>query len=91
MATRMLPDAVQRLSDLNSISTPNMELEKACKSAISDQRARIELNKIKVIEYELWLIKWTLKRAKFLDLFKIYLKLRFVIIFNYYYKIRFSA
>jgi len=85
---RTLPDAIQRLLDLESISPWETALRKICLATIADHRARIELVQSKNIYLEMSLVKWLLKGSRPVPLVKLYLKLRAKWIFSFYYQIR---
>jgi glycosyltransferase involved in cell wall biosynthesis len=91
--SKTLPDAVQRLSDLLSVMPGNPELHKlrkACVTTITDQQSWIALATARGFGIEARLIKWLFKGARPIALCKLYLKLRFIPVFNLYYGQRFK-
>ena len=90
LSERTLPDAVQRLSDLMVVLPGDVALLKACNATIADHQAWIALTKAKGFGIEACMIKWLRKGARRNALIKLYLKLRFVALFNIYYRTRFS-
>jgi hypothetical protein len=90
LSERTLPDAVQRLSDLMAVAPVDETLRKACNATIADHQACIELCKAKGFDIDLIVVKWLRKGARSGALFKLYLKLRFISIFDLYYRKRFS-
>jgi len=84
---RTLPDAVQRLMDLIFISPENFKLNKECERTIFNLKALIALIGVKGwFGLEICLLEWMLSGARPFALIKLYLKLRFVIIYDLYFK-----
>ena len=90
-AERTLPDALQRLADLMVVAPGNAALLNACKLTIIDLQSCIEMTKAKGFGIDACMLTWLRKGARPGSLFKLYLKLRFFIFFNLYFKIRFGG
>ena len=90
LSERTLPDAVQRLSDLIAVAPVDEALRKACIATIADHHACIELSKARGLNIDVRALKWLRKGARAGELFKFYLKLRFISIFDLYYRKRFN-
>jgi glycosyltransferase involved in cell wall biosynthesis len=86
---RTLPDAVQRLSDLMTILPSDVALSKACKATIVVHHACIELSRARGFDIDLIAAKWLLRGVRICALLRLYLKLRFLVIYNFYYRKRF--
>jgi glycosyltransferase involved in cell wall biosynthesis len=74
--SRLLPDALQRLADLERRPPANVALRSECLSTIADHRAQIELLRLRGPRMEFGLMRWLLKGARPLPLIKLYLKIR---------------
>lgn len=85
---RTLPDAAQRLIDIDKVSPTNAVLRKQCLMTIANHQAHIDLAKARGFGLEVMLIRWILRGAKSGSLIRLYLKMRFFWIFYIYYKIR---
>ena len=79
---RTLPDANQRLVDLLTLSPNNTAMINECKKTIIDHHAWIALSKARGLGIEICAIKWLSQGARPVALFRLYLKLRFIILFN---------
>lgn len=90
LSERTLPDAVQRLSDLMAVAPVDEALRKACIATIADHHACIALSKARGLNIDIRAVKWLRKGARARELFKFYLKLRFITIFDLYYLKRFN-
>lgn len=90
LSQRTLPDAVQRLLDLKVALPGNLPLRKACIATIADHQALIELTKVRGFGVDACLIKWWQKGARPPLLIKMYMKIRFIAIFEIYYRWRFG-
>ena len=90
LSERLLPDAAQRLSDVIAILPNNLILRKECSRTIADHQACIELTKASGFSIERCVLKWLINGARPTALLKLYLKLRFVAVFDMYYRRRFS-
>lgn len=90
LSERLLPDAAQRLADLIAIAPNNFVLRKECSRTIADHQACIELTKASGFGIEGCVLKWLIKGARPNALLKLYLKLRFVAVFDFYYRRRFG-
>lgn len=88
-SVRTLPDAVQRLSDLTVVSPSDASLHKACNATIANHHAWIELTSARGFVIDKCMVKWLSKGARPGPLLKLYLKARFIVIFNFYYRKRF--
>lgn len=88
---RTLPDAVQRLIDIEKVLPMNAELRKKCLITIANHQAHIDLAKVRGLGLELNLIRWLLKGTEPATLVKYYLKMRFLWIFNIYYRQKYYA
>lgn len=91
LLARTLPDAIQRLSDLMAVLPGNVALQKACKAAIVDHQAWIDLTGARGFGIDVCLLKWLRKGAHRKALLKLYLKVRFVAFFDIYYRKRFCT
>ena len=81
-----LPDAMQRLTDLVTVAPVNAVLIKACNATIADHQSGIELIQAKGFRLDVCMVKGLLKGARPRKLLRLYLKLRFIAIFDLYYR-----
>ena len=88
-AERTMPDAVQRLADLLLVSPAKIALRRECEKTIIDLQSWIELPRLRGFYIEVWLFKWLRRGARPTTLLKLYLKLRFLKLFNLYYAIKY--
>lgn len=84
-----LPDAKQRLKDVDCKLPERSDLKRECLSTISDQMAIIALANAKSLELEIRFLKWSFSGARLGRLLKFYLKRRFIWWFRIYYDLRF--
>lgn len=85
-AARILPDAIQRYADTEHICPGNRDLKKLCIATIADNEARKEVISSKSFFPEYWFLKWLLRGSRPKPLFKLYLKLRFIGLFDHYFR-----
>ena len=74
----ILPDAVQRLADLQATAPERKALIRACTVTIRNQQAGIDLPKHRGIALELRTLLWLARGARPVALLKLYFKLRFL-------------
>jgi len=89
LSERILPDAFQRLSDLMTMLPVDKALSKACKATMIDHQACIELGRARGFDIDLMALKWLRKGARPGALLTFYLKLKFILFFDFYYRKRF--
>lgn len=89
--TRTLPDARQRLKDIEFIKPSDLRLHNECLSTISDHEARIDFAGARGIALEMSLLRWLRRGARAKLQFGHYLKCRFFPIFALYYRLRYAA
>ena len=90
LSERTLPDAIQRLADLMAVAPGDAALRNACNATIADHQAWIELSKARGPKIDICTLKWLYRGARFGALIRLYLKLRFITIFDLYYRKRFN-
>lgn len=73
---RILPDARQRLLDLERVAPNNSKLRAACLATIADHEAAIEMTDMRGISHERRLVKWLFRGARPKNLLSLYLKTR---------------
>lgn len=83
---RIIPDALQRLIDLDLKKPTNVKLKTLCHTTISNHQAMNDLALGSGLYLDIKFIKWLLVGAKFSLLVKVYLKLRFFWIYKYYFE-----
>jgi glycosyltransferase involved in cell wall biosynthesis len=86
LSARTLPDAIQRLADLMFISPNDVTLRLECSATVADQKAWIELTQARGLGIEMRTLKWLRQGARVGKLFKLYLKIRFIILFDIYFQ-----
>lgn len=90
VSVNTLPDAIQRLADLLVVWPRDVPLRNACNATITDHEARIELTKVRGHKIEVRLFHWLRSGARPRALLKLYLKLRFSRLFDFYYRSRYG-
>ena len=82
---RTLPDARQRLADLDAVVPVDLVLRQFCLATIADHEACIELVQRRGLGIEVALLKWLRNGARPSALLRLYLKRRFYPVFDLYF------
>jgi hypothetical protein len=85
LSARTLPDAIQRLRDLEVVSPDAHTLRRLCLITLAEHEARITLPKAKGFGVEAALLRALRQGVRLEPLFKLYLKLRFLPVFDVYF------
>jgi len=88
LATRILPDAMQRLKDLDVMSPDDLGLRALCLKTLAEHESSISLSKAKGIGVEFAFFSALRDGARFGPLFRSYLRFRLFFMFSIYFRIK---
>jgi glycosyltransferase involved in cell wall biosynthesis len=86
VSVRTLPDAIQRLDDLNHAKPDDVLLRKLCSATIATHEAFLALAKAKWFQLEARLFEFLLRGARPGTLIGLYLKLRFFWLYDLFFR-----